>query len=495
MMQEKRWTAIVALFFAAGCGPTAEEPDSTPWVVGDDESSGVVHTGEELEFPKLEIPAADCAVESMAGDIPKDTPATDSRVTLVERIGAEGCLTERERHAYEDGRETLYFMEYLDPDAAAYAYVEPVDYSIAYVYGGDGELLEERRAPSPDDPVKTVTEFDYDGQGRTILERRLTRNEGGIFEEIEWKAWEYGEAPPSTDFRHFFAGDLRRGHHKEFTESGELLREYTVETDGTRWLKQEWERDEVDRPLVHRVYSQDGVLQSQTTWTHRSDGTSKNRRVRHDMGWVEIRRYDAAGNQIYYSQDSDGDGQPNYVKENEYEGDQLVFERVRFAFDASGEAQSEREKRWTLDDKGRVVEMKGHKFHAPGVNIEPTRQRRTIEYLADGEKLVEHEGYHLETDELLSVTNTRFDAYGEPVWKHQFRHQQGWAPETTWMRTYDEQGRPLLIVRDSTADGTADKVIRHQYDGFGNLLEKSTDSNGDGIPDHRLIKRYGTPSL
>jgi hypothetical protein len=487
-----RWILPVVFLLAAGCADF-EESSPTPWISAD--VTPDTHTGAELELPQLEAPTARCDHELLSDEMPTDTPSADSQVTLTELIGAEGCPYERTRHAYEDGRETLFFKEYLDPDPMRYPYVDPVDHSLRRVYGDSGELLEEHRSPSPGEPTEDLTEFAYDHQGRTLLERRSTRQDSGALEEVERKVWEYAADPPTTHFSRYVDDNLVSGREEQFSPSGELLSRHVVEADGTRWLAEEWERDDADRPLARRVWAPSGRLLTEFAWTHNADGTSEKTRTRHDMGWEDVWRYDTEGNEVYHSQDSDGDGDLDYIDERSYVGEQMVFHRVRYDFGADGRALTEHESTWTLDERGRVVEMTGHSFHEPRVNAAPKRETRTIEHLDDGSELIEHETRHLETDELLTARYTRTDAFGEVVWRRDINNYLDRDEVVAWMRTYDDDGRPLLIAADSDGDGVADSVIRHEYDAFGNLLEKNTDSDADGLPEERVVNRYGTPSL
>ena len=170
---------------------------------------------------------------------------------------------------------------------------------------------------------------------------------------------------------------------------------------------------------------------------------------------IDTFTYDADGNQLTKSTDSNADGAVNRISTNTYvyANSNLLTRNVDF--DADG-----------IDDS----------FDS-------------FTYDANGDTLTQSRDYNADsiTDYLFTFTH---DANGNKLTQSVDSSGDGASNDTqTW--TYDDNGNQLTYSEDYGADGV-DQVITYAYDANGNLLTQSVDSNADGTANEILTNTYDT---
>ncbi len=165
----------------------------------------------------------------------------------------------------------------------------------------------------------------------------------------------------------------------------------------------------------------DGRPDDITTFTYDANGNQLTQSfdTNGDGTLDRVLTFDANGNQLTGSRDDDGDGNPDFIQTSTYDAN---GNRLTQSFDTNGDGTPEIFSSFTYDANGNL--------------------------LADSS-----------------------DSDGDGI------------PDSVSNLTYDANGNLLTILGDSNADGTPDFIQISTYDANDNLLTQSVDLNGDGTPE------------
>lgn len=226
-----------------------------------------------------------------------------------------------------------------------------------------------------------------------------------------------------------YDGKFDQGARAAFDEKGNQL--FWERYDGVGRLK---ERNDMRRDPEGRLASMlvdangDGAPDSRWTYGYDSRGnpTQQDRFVGETLQESTRGRFDAAGRQVSWTRDANGDGSPD--------------ERRRYSYDSNG-------------------------------------NRTSYESDLDGDGLFEE------------VRRYQYDTRGNATVDERLARSDGPVTERSRM-TYDDRGNRTSWLRDSNADGRINERFRYVYDARGNLTSFEHDTDGDGTIDVRERRSY-----
>lgn len=186
--------------------------------------------------------------------------------------------------------------------------------------------------------------------------------------------------------------------------------------------------------------------------------------------------YDASGNEIALSADSDADGVADLEIERAYDA---RGNQIRQAWDFPSSPDSSFTTEYTYDANGNPMTLLQPRG---GTNVASA-------YTFDGEGRLVRVSEDIGVDGTADVTRTT--TYTEDGNTLEARFETVSALGTTTRvstTTFDEAGRPLSVVTDSDGDGDPDQQRTYAYDAAGDIVAVTSDGDGDGRPN--TIERF-----
>jgi len=192
-----------------------------------------------------------------------------------------------------------------------------------------------------------------------------------------------------------------------------------------------------------------------------------------EYAYVTSWTYDERGNWTVMQEDTDSDGDPDIVRNREFDGaGNLILEwsetdpttTVAYTYDEQGRLTS-------IVSTGQVAATYIHEYDQDGWTVIST------DFYSDGTvDSVQRE--QVLNDGSLVINENDNDGNG--------------VMDQRYETTVDEQGQVLEFVADHDGDGALDFVQTNTYTSSGEPLQQSTDQEGDGAADLTTDYHYGS---
>ena len=187
--------------------------------------------------------------------------------------------------------------------------------------------------------------------------------------------------------------------------------------------------------------------------------------------------YDADGNRLTYSLDSDADGDADSIKTYTYDAD---GNRLTYSLDSDANGDADSITTYTYDADGNQLTE----------SFDENADYRNRTYNSDGNLLEGSEDY--DADGIADFIETyTYDANGTMLtMSYCESDERGYCPAETY--TYDADGNRVRESLDYQGDGVENSYRTYTYDADGSWLTASYDNDNDGVIDSITTRTYDT---
>lgn len=440
--------------------------------------------------PAQPVTPAHCAQPSLAGAPLIQDAAPAPGPTLIERFDAQGCVADRNLLTYDaQGRVIAHDYDIFDPNLQFQTYMQVVSFRQRNIYDAAGNLVRITKT-APDGALIYEEQTRYNAQGKPLKQTRNRHHIDFPSEGVSEELWSYHPSGEIAARQVFYDGQLVDQERFTRDEAGRPLERSTLvyDNDRTPTLRAvaRWAYDPQGRAVRVETLGAGEQLTALTTNTYRPDGTlSERREDQREYGWINQWRYDLQGREIYYHQDSNRDGRPDYITERDFnDAGEVVLEQTRYEHNGRSYASNYVTRR-TFDDQNRPLlhltqsmangrqwssetqwtwldDTTATRVHITDASDAPRRvtSRATVTIGATGEIALSEQHTDADGNPSIDITRT-IDAQGRLLSEEYISSNYAWT--RTWR--YDAAGRVVSERVDDPSgshDGTLGAETRYR---------------------------------
>jgi hypothetical protein len=438
-----------------------------------------------LQLPDA-APAPDGCERSIAASPSASISASLIEPTLIERLDARGCVTERTQSRYDRaGRVIERLYEILDPSQLEPTYVVPHSYHQTFRYDGRGEIVHSlRRDPYTFEVLHEMTR-QLDERGLLLSERHVG-SEHYPSDDLVWEQrWEYNERDQVTRHDHLHNEAMYYSILNTYDAQGRLIERSSITSRGELLS----ERNEYDgaseRPSKTDRFDHEGSLSTTEHYTYALGKLATRVELNHRHGERSLSWFDEQERVVRFELRPRHGDTPHRVHELTYDDKgRIIHEQI--STPAGRRLQRESETTRTFDEHDRPLTE--HRQTNLG-DYRGTMKRWSWE--ADGSGLYINAMLNWRGDELVHERATLRPS-GEPAKRQYFNVQQGARLWREDIFSYDAAERLLSIDMYTPAgpDGVGGHhySTRYTYDAHGRLIQHR--EGGDGVFYRHEERRY-----
>lgn len=444
--------------------------------------------------PTTPISDPSCTHPSIAADVPLAGASTHAEPTIVERLDPLGCVMDRHITRYNaQGLPAEHTYEFFVPELQFQTYLQVFNHKDLFSYDAQGQLIEHKRFNLDDGTMSFHSQQRYDAQGRLVW----AKDANGLPDfpnpgHIAIRTFAYHASGQLQEREELSNG--ARVAYERFTRDaqGLPLERYVFDySSNSVKLTTRWQYDAQGRESVIEERGVAGTHATISRKLYNANGNLEQLAVDNlTMGWRDIKRYDAQGQEIYFAQDEDGDDVPEYAQERVEDPTQrTITQTTKYGHDGRGHYSNITIDQERRDAQGRTI------YHRRS-----TQTSRT-EYEITTTRSYDAQGFTLErlytsdqSPQQQPQLRERYDAQERLLWRIDFKVEPTQAAPVQWRRTdlsYNAQGQLIQSI-SVDLDGTT-QTQRLSYDAQGRLVEDkqitSVPGQADSISSHTL-QRY-----